>query len=606
MSTVLEEGLLAGELRSLDVHFARWLHARWGGRNCDELELAAALLSRQSGEGHVCLELRDWAEKAAFRDRAGKPFGMTPGIDAWSGSLRRSAAVGEPGDWAPLILDGERLYLGRLWFHEARLAENLINRARAWAGGVDREKLRCGLEKLFPESGEARDWQKVAACLAVLKQLLVISGGPGTGKTRTVTSILALILEQAPDLRIGLAAPTGKAAARLRESVLRARSELRLESELAALLPTEASTIHRLLGSRPGRASFRHDAANTLPLDVLVVDEASMVDLPLMAKLVDALRPDARLILLGDKDQLASVEAGSVLADICRGSGVGFGKATCDLIHALAGERIEPAVPGSALSDNVVLLRHSYRFQADSGIAVLADAANAGDQETVIQVLRDSGRKDVHWHRPGPGNLSTDLADHALPLARRHLACNDPSRAMHLFQEFRVLCVLREGDRGVSGINADIERRLSRSGAIAGHSALYSGKPIMIARNLPALGLFNGDVGLLWSDGEAGDALRACFPDPEGGVHRVHPGRLPAYETAFAMTVHKSQGSEFDHVLIVLPEQESRVLSRELLYTAVSRARERVEIWGSEALIRSAVSRRVARGSGLADRLLAH
>ncbi len=564
---------------------------------------AAALLSRQTSEGDVCLNLSEWAGRAIFRDRDGTTFAVTPELDAWSEALRRSPAVGRAGEWTPMILEQGRLYLARLWFHEKRLADALVERAEGWVGGIDEERLRAGLQRLYPPVDEATNWQKIAACLAVLKKLVVISGGPGTGKTRTITSILALILEQTPDARIALVAPTGKAAARLRESVLRARYELPLEPGCAERLPTETSTIHRLLGSRPGRASFRHHAGNSLPVDVLVVDEASMVDLPLMTKLVDALPVDARLLLLGDKDQLASVEAGSVMGDLCLASGDGLGREACAVLGVVVGEILAPVRRRCALSDNVVLLRHSYRFRADSGIGALAEAVNAGDADRTIEILRDRDQNGIHWHRSQSGTLDRALSDRVLPFVRGYAECGSPQQAMEMFQELRVLCVLRDGPRGVAGVNRAIERLLARVGLFPTHRPLYAGKPIMMTRNDPALGVYNGDVALLWPDAKSSGTLRAYFPDADGGVIAVHPGRLPAYATAYAMTVHKSQGSECDRVLIVLPEGDFRLLSRELLYTAITRAKESVEILGEEALIRSAVRRRVARGSGLAQRL---
>lgn len=602
MSAVLEEALRADDLRPLDFHFARWIGSRWGdGR--DDLPLAAALLSRQMGEGHVCLALDDWAGKAAFRGRDGKPLVVVPTGKTWAAALLRSKAVGRPGDWTPLILDGTRLYLGRLWGYEQSLAASLIARARDWAPEVDTDRLSEGLARLFPTAGQEIDWQKVAACLAVLKQFLVISGGPGTGKTRTVASILALLHEQDCGMRVALAAPTGKAAARLRESILQARSELPLRPTVAAALPGDATTIHRLLGARPGRASFRHHAENPLALDTLVVDEASMVDLPLMAKLVDALPPHARLILIGDKDQLASVEAGSVLGDLCLSAGNAFSEEASEMLRTVARQTVAPAPGNSALADNVVLLRRSYRFEAGSGIEILSNAANAGDAEALIAALDGRGDGDVRWIRGESANQAAVLRERAFSRASRHLDCPDLAEAMEEFQKFRILCALRNGPRGVSGINQEIEALRSGVGMRTAGSSLYQGKPIMITRNLPGVGLFNGDVGLLWGDEES--TLRACFLDSGSDVRGVRVGRLPAFEAAFAMTVHKSQGSEFDQVMVVLPERDSRVLTRELLYTAITRARERVEIWGDEGLLRSAVNRRVARGSGLADRMRA-
>src|SRR5579875_1046358 len=508
----------------------------------------------------------------------------------------------EPGDRGGLCLH-------RYWAYEHELAQDLAARAAA-AEPVDEERLRADLARLFgPAGGDAVDWQRIATALAVLRRLCVISGGPGTGKTSIVVRILALLAAQAGGrLRAGLAAPTGKAAARLAEAVRTAKRRLALDAVVAAAIPEEAATIHRLLGPRSGSVSFRHDRANPLPLDVLVVDEASMVDLALMAKLVAALPPEARLVVLGDRDQLASVEAGAVLGDLC-GPAPGFSAAVAHRLTAVTGVPV-PAAAGrrSALGDSIVLLDRSWRFGAESGIGRLAAAINRGDAAGALALLADGRCPDVGW-RPisADGDFRPALEERALagfePYIARIGAGADPAAALAAFAAFRVLCAHRGGPAGAETLNRRLEARLRARWSGSGRSPWYPGRPVLVTENDYELRLFNGDVGIALPDPAAGGALRVAFEAADGAFRRVPPARLPAHEPAWAMTVHKSQGSEFDAVLLVLPAEPSRVMTRELLYTAVTRARRRVEVWGEAEQLRAAVERPLVRSSGLRDAL---
>jgi exodeoxyribonuclease V alpha subunit len=698
----LEEAERARLLRPLDRHFALRILDLSRSMGSDPMDrgpvvLAAALVSRTTGEGHVCLDLGEVAGRAPFAEA-----GLTvraPPVAAWRAALGQSGVVGAPGEPTPLVLDRkDRLYLGRYWRFEQELAAALRARAAGWAAGVDQARLAADLRRLFParSTDGDTDWQAVAAALAVLRRLTVVSGGPGTGKTRTVAAILALLVAQGSERvpRVALAAPTGKAAARLAESVRQARAELPLSPEERAGVPEDAATLHRLLGTRPGRPGFRHDAANPLHLDVLVVDEASMVDLPLMARTVAALPPGARLILLGDRDQLASVEAGAVLGDLCGPDRhPGYAPEVATVLRQVTGAEVPVASRSAAgvelseasgtadgrglgaaaagkadgrgsgesgaygpLADGLVLLRRSFRFGPDSGIGVLAARVQAGDAAGVLALLararqgegtgdsagpeatrgvdapstdsRESGggtqapvpaagsdgRPENRRPEKGRGH---DLAFEAfaeparaaaverrvLPCLRAVFEAPGPSEALVALGRFRVLCALREGPWGAGAFNGLTERALGRAGLVPRTSAGYRGRPVMVTRNDYGLGLFNGDVGVLWPDAAAGGALRAFFPVAGGGLRAVPPGRLPAHETVYAMTVHKSQGSEFDEVLLVLPDRPLPLLTRELVYTAVTRARSRVEIWGPESVVRAAVDARVRRTSGLRDAL---
>jgi exodeoxyribonuclease V alpha subunit len=588
-----------GVFADLDVHFAALVERLAGGRG-PLLALAAALVSRQRREGHLCLHLPSIAGRAI----GDSPARINcPPLDDWLADLNAAqTVVGPPGALAPLILDpANRLYLQRYWAYEDRLARGLRSRAGV-SELVDEGRLAACLDHLFPPGAAQPDWQRRAAETAARRRLCVITGGPGTGKTRTLVRILALLLELRADagsaLRFALAAPTGKAAARIQEEVRRAAEQLGPGPAASALLTAEANTLHRLLGARPGYASFQRNAQNPLPAEVVVVDEASMVDVALMAKLLEAVSPSARLILLGDKDQLASVEAGAVLGDICGGPA-----SPAPARPSLPGRGPSEARPGDAnsnpLADCLIELQRNYRFADDSPIHRLSVAINHGNADAALAVL---GRPGAVTARPLPASDELAAALRPLLLAAWPVTLpTDPAEMLASLTGFRVLCAVREGPYGVERLNDLAARILRQAGRLGTGSPQFAGRPVMITRNDHALRLFNGDVGILLPGVEGG--LRAFFPAPDGGVRSFLPARLPAHETVFAMTVHKSQGSEFTSVLLVLPERDSPVLTRELLYTGLTRARERAQLWFSEAVLRQAIARRVERHSGLQDKL---
>ena len=605
MERFLRRAVAHGMLRAVDLHFARRMEALAGG-DAPELLLAAALASHRVGEGDVCLDLGRSREFSLLRGDGDVDGAQVPAPKVWSSTLRTRSVVGKPGARAPLILDQhDRLYLGRYWWFERQVADALLARVRCPPPAVDRERLRAGLGRLFPGTGGI-DWQRVAAVVAVLRHLCLISGGPGTGKTRTVTAILALLAEQAEGapLRMALAAPTGKAAARLSESIRTAKAELSVTEQILDRIPEAAVTLHRLLGYRPGRATPRHGADNLLHLEVLVVDEASMVDLPLMARLLAALPERARLILLGDKDQLASVEAGRVLGDLCgRDRAPGYSPRLCAEVAVVAGDRLTPAATsGPDLGDRILVLRESWRFGKDSGIAALARAVNRGDADAGLQILVDDRYPDVALEAPRPQVFADLMEQRLVPLFRRVLTSPDPQTALSALDRGRVLCALRSGPQGVDRLNERLAQTLEATGLIRRDGEFYAGRPIMLTANDHALRLYNGDVGLVLADPGNSGALRVFFATAEG-VRRILPSRLPAHETVYAMTVHKSQGSEFDEVLLVLPEIESRTLTRELLYTGITRARKRVRLLATEERLRAAIARPLVRASGLYDAL---
>jgi exodeoxyribonuclease V alpha subunit len=609
----LAEAVAAGALRELDLYFGRWMLAL-ADRPGDALLLGACLASQRVGAGDVCLDLRASAGGEVLAE-GGAPI-RAPGLAEWREALLGSGVVAPPQGRAPLVLDGhDRLYLARYFRLEQELGAALLARARRAPAPVDRQRLREGLARLFPPADLEPDEQRVAAALAVLRGLAVLSGGPGTGKTRTVTAILALLAGQAgpAPARVALAAPTGKAAARLAESVRRAREALPLTAGERAAIPEEAVTLHRLLGARPGRVDLRYHQGHPLPVDVLVVDEASMVDLALMSRLLAALPEAARLVLLGDRDQLASVEAGAVLGDVCgHGRPLGWSTGLAEALAEVTGGPVPAAAAraGEPLADSIVLLRRSYRFGRDSGVGRLARAVNAGDAGAALDLLGSEAVPEVRLRTVAAGAREALVAEALVPWARAVLAAGGPGEALARLGRLRVLAAVREGPWGVVELNRLIERALVREGLAGGGPrragavpGAYPGQPVLLTRNDYALGLWNGDVGVLWSDPQAGGALQAWFQRPGGGLRRVPPARLPGPQTVYAMTVHKSQGSEFDRVVLVLPERPAPVLTRELLYTAITRARAGVEIWASPAVLAAAIRARVERSSGLRDAL---
>ncbi len=576
--------------------FARFLE-ELNGEPCPELRLAALLVSRAVEAGHVCLDL-------------GAPDAV-PGVDAvparhaWIEALRGCPVVGEPGAFAPLVLDrAGRLYLHRYWEDEQRVARFVRERTARPAAGLDETELARGLSRLFP-GPDGVDWQRVAAVAAVSRAFCVVSGGPGTGKTFTVVKVLALLAGQRPHdpLRIALAAPTGKAASRLEASIRQARDALAYPDDAADRLPDRVQTLHRLLGASPD-GGFRHGAGAPLPHDVVVVDEASMVALPLMARLVDALRPGARLILVGDHHQLASVEAGAVLGDICSGARAGgFSAAFRRLLARVGGGDLPgpPAGEQGGLRDGIVVLERNYRFGRASGIHAVSRAVQEGDPAAVE--LLASGRFPDASLRPLPAPPELEDALRG-PVSRGYgpvARAAGPGRALDAFGRFRVLCAVRWGEHGVGRLAARVERLLEAAGWIRPRGTWYPGRPVLVTRNDDRLGLYNGDAGIASVADDGG--LRVFFPSPDGGLRAFSPARIPAHETAYATSVHKSQRSEFDRVLLVLPDRDAPVLTRELFYTAITRARSSVEVWATTGALHRTVARRVQRASGLREAL---
>jgi exodeoxyribonuclease V alpha subunit len=642
----------AGVLSAADVHVARRL-TELAGEDDDRVRLAAALAVRGPRLGHVCVDLSTIRTTATVDadeavDLDALPW---PDPDAWLERLRASRLVAVDAEAAdrPLRLEGTRLYLDRYWREETQVARDLGALAAAGADDVDLEVLRAGVARLF--GAEAGGRQALAAAAAVASRFAVVAGGPGTGKTTAVARIVALLLEQAaaaqaPPPLVALAAPTGKAAARLQEAVRDEATRMDVAEEVRERLRAlEASTLHRLLGWRPDSHSrFHHDRHNRLAHDVVIVDETSMVSLSLMARLVEAVRPGARLILVGDPGQLASIEAGAVLGDVV-GPAVGglrMRDAARLRLERATGHPV-PAEPGPAIGDGVVVLERVHRF--GGRIAEVAGAVRRGDAEATLAALRAgaAGPDGVADAVRGPGRsagtpgspadavggpaagvgddgavvwIPADPADpeatdvvaairaSAVGAARAVIEAARDGRAREALAAlgaFRLLCAHRRGSHGVETWIARIEAWLAedveRFGA---EGPWYAGRPLLVTENDHALRLYNGDTGVVVA---GADGRTVAAFERGGEVVELHPSRLSAVETAFAMTVHKSQGSQFDTVAVLLPDASSPLLTRELLYTAVTRSRRRLVLVGTEEAVRAAVERPVARASGLRARL---
>lgn len=634
----------AGELRRLSGAFARFVASL--GPAPGPLLLASLVLSELEGRGHSCLLLSDLAEDAAallglpaeeWTELAAAIKPLPKNVKGWMAQLAGCEQVWQAGTFdygQPLVLDGDaddaRLYLRRYWRDETTVATSVRERARE-RREVDAGAVRGWLDLLFasqrasgtPDAARP-DWQKLACAIALRGRMAIITGGPGTGKTYTVARLLALLFATAPDAarqRIALAAPTGKAAARLKQSIDKALGEL--ADKVGARLPLReltarmgaARTLHSLLGARPDSRAFAHHRGNPLDVDVLIVDEASMVHLEMMASLLDALPPTATLILLGDKDQLASVEAGAVLGDLCADAQAGnYDDATVAYVREASGEEIpaDYVHRGGALAQQTVMLRHSRRFGGPIGR--LALAVNAGDIEAAAAVLRARGVQDVEgahtlrWIEHAQQQHAIGLALEGYRPYLRQLGEGQATGQDHedwvrsvlqRFEAFRILCAVREGEWGVEGLNTAIEQRLDQTGLIRRGGDWYVGRPVMVTRNDYSTNVFNGDIGLTLADPGRPGSLRVYFLGGDK-VRSVLATRLRHVETAYAMTVHKSQGSEFAHTVLALPKEGGAVLARELVYTGITRAsREFTLLTPVPNVLGEAIGRRTHRASGL-------
>jgi exodeoxyribonuclease V alpha subunit len=532
----------------LDVAFARFLSQRtlFDASQKRTFENLVMSVSHEQNQGNNCIALED-ADRALVL-----ASGLAALADAQTPTL-------------PLIVERNRLYLYRYWFYESRLALQVKALVKARHSV---KKLDVILDRYFSDRTDDTDWQREAAKMAVKQSFSIVTGGPGTGKTTTVVKILAVLQELAEKpLHIALAAPTGKAAMRLQEAIGFNKAALPCPESIKATLPETVTTLHRLLGARPSSPYFRHNADKPLTYDLIVIDEASMIDLALMSKIVDALKPQARLILLGDKDQLASVESGAVLADLTM-----------------------------ALPEHTLELKKSHRF--DDAIKRLALAVNFQQEALAWQILQEGNENITVLSQDPVAYISEQQADY-LQLIRAEAEFNEIYTA---FSRFQVLCSNRQGKNSVADMNHRVEQKLSAQKLITLSGLWYAGRPIMVTQNHAALHLYNGDIGICMPDKDQNGKLMVFFQRPDGGIKKYLPARVPPCDTVFAMTIHKSQGSEFEEVLIILPDLISPILTKELLYTAITRAKKKVRIVAEETVFAATVRQKIARITGLVEK----
>ncbi|VFP83382.1 exodeoxyribonuclease V subunit alpha [Candidatus Erwinia haradaeae] len=609
----LEEALTLakdhGLIHSLDIQFSRMIAER---DSQPVLILASVFLSRDVRAGHVCLPLINMCPKGLFsglhRDLAQiiwDAAGMPEDIESM---LLACVAVSDGQIVTPLVLENNCLYLYRMW-HSEVIVTNFIQSRNLFLEVED--KRTCKILDYYFDKSNIIDWQKIAVAIAITSQLTIISGGPGTGKTTIIAKLLCVLIELLPVCpRIKVVALTGKAAARLTESLHITLQSIDKTCLLLRGFPSVAITLHRLLGVMPGSQKVRFHADNHLPLDILVIDEASMIDLSMMAHLVSALSSHTRVILIGDQNQLCSVEAGSVFGDLCYRLDNHYSLRRAEQLSNLTGYKIigkERCVCHS-ISDVRCVLPISYRFKNSSGIGQLALAVNSGKIKLSTRIL-NGNFSDVSYRCLQSAQDYNELIDHCVK--GYHIYLNllkigeQYEKIIMAFRDFRVLCTIGNGLFGTSGLNENIEKQLYKMGLIYEHSALqypwYIGRPIIIMRNNPYLQLYNGDIGIALLD----DArhIKVWFLRPNGDIKGFNPFFLPLHSTAFAMTVHKAQGSEFDRVVLILPNQEASIITRQLIYTAITRAKKNITIYANEGIFQKAVRLDVLRRSGLLDKL---
>lgn len=654
----LEQLLKMSKIRAIDMAFADFIYSEESAldasvnlptpaREC--LTMLAAFASAQSGEQHSCIDLEKLGQPFSGIYRFPELSVMLSYIENTRTFAKVSTQVVHSDEQTakPIILQNRKLYLQRYWQYESQLAA-IIRQKATKTLDLDIVSTQALIKDLFDDAhdktgSQTLDWQKIAVCIAASQTLSFITGGPGTGKTTTVTKLLALLQGLAAKkgtadnkkiLNIQLVAPTGKAAARLTESISAAKQKL--PTQLQANLPEQCQTIHRLLGAKPQSPYFRANASHPLHLDVLVLDEASMVDLPLMAKLFSALPKHAQIILLGDQDQLASVETGSVLSDICvashfqddnlNNSLMAYSHTmqqhlsklvsvpTASHFQTVATETTDQSV----IRDNVVRLVKSHRFGENSGIGQLAKQVKEGQVAQCLRLLKDQQFADINWYQPtqtSPQTVANEILKtliiKLLPIYQQYTQAiqqGDLRQAFKYLHQQQVLCAQKSGYWGVTQLNALIENELHKQGLIDNSKDFYVGRPVMLSKNDHQLKLFNGDVGIVMPDPYNAALTKVWFVTPEGDMRGLLPSRLPSLETLYAMTIHKSQGSEFESVYLCLPpittNNQGRGLNRELIYTGLTRAKRYFMLFGEDKALSLSLGQQCVRGSGLAERLL--
>ncbi len=600
----VSEILRSAELSSLALHFAGFCAEL--DCNANELELiTAAILAERDTQGDTCLDINTLNDVSLIKDKDNKSLNNILDFTNLSATLN-CGFVGGPGDYKPLILDGSLLYLHRHWKEEKIITEALKKRfiAIEFNEELIKEKINVLFKPCLEQDHSFR--QKLAAAMALTHQLTIITGGPGTGKTTTVTKILAIMLEQNPGMRIRLATPTGKAAARINESFTKQCIELKkqqFDTTHIEKIP-KAGTIHRLLGWR--RDGFEYNENNPLPCDCLLLDETSMIDQGLMAKLLSALTDNCRLILLGDRDQLASVEAGSVLGDLSgHGTALTLSPERANILSGITGKFPTTLIANDTpeIADHITELTFSYRFSEGGGIGRLAEAVNKGDAENAIILLRNNteAQQQLSWIETRGKQPDNNIIDWATEHYKAIFDVDTVDDALKIFESSRILTAMRIGPWGEQSIRERLEIRLNNEGLTqVKNSQPYNGLPLIILKNDHETGLFNGDTGIFWKD--ENNELKAWFPI-DGELIAFTQHQLPQWQAAWTLTVHRSQGSEYENVLLVLPPEESSVVNRELIYTGITRAKSHCRISASTDQFTAAIKRKVKRISGLSERV---
>lgn len=560
------------------------------------------MLSKKLSEGSICLNLENlqW-EKEIEEESQLAEYKLN------SNKLKQNKLVIENGLNQPMVLSGNRLYFQRYFKYETKVINrihSMIRSENSQQSKEDLNKLGNQIKQLFSENNtKTTDWQGVAAISAVLNRFTIITGGPGTGKTYTIAKVLSLLFGLNPEMKVALTAPTGKAAARMAESLkITAVNFPNLNTYFERLEP---STIHRLLGSQKDSIYFKHNSENPLNQDLVIVDESSMLDVALFSKLLSAVRKDARLILLGDKNQLTSVEAGSIFGDLCVAIEPmnRFSRQKADLINGFLGNEVSKIKDENIfeskhlLFERVIELKHSFRFSDEGGIGKLSKAVILNQQDK-IETFFENNDKQVTMDTDYSIEKFSEFAD----LFENYIKENEISEALKKLNQIRILCAVKEGDEGIYEANRKVEKYLNEKGLISLGGEFYENRPLIVTGNNYELGLFNGDVGIVRKDKNG--VLKVWFEDNDNSLKSVLPASIDSAETVFAMTIHKSQGSEFDNVLVVLPKnQEMKILTAELLYTAISRAKTKICIQSDRETIRICAEQKVERSSGVIERL---
>lgn len=643
LKVALEQLLKIGKIRSIDLAFADFVYGEESAldnqsREC--LAMLAAYLSAQSGEQHSCIDIENLRQPFLGIYHFPEATTLYNYIENARTYAKVRVKVANLCEILakPIVLDGAQLYLQRYWQYEWQLAA-IIREKSSKRLDIDYVNAQNLLDDLFvSEDSQTFDWQKIAVCIAASQSLSFITGGPGTGKTTTVTKLLALLqglaAKKGKILKIQLVAPTGKAAARLTESISAAKQKLPVD--LRGNLPQQCQTIHRLLGAKPQSPYFKANASHTLRLDVLVLDEASMVDLPLMAKLFTALPNHAQVVLLGDQDQLSSVETGSVLSDICAAGHVRMDDLYNNLmiysesmqlqlsklisISCFSSQEkvVSDSAAASVIRDNVVRLVKSHRFNENSGIGQLAKQVKAGLIKQSVGLLKAEKFADINWYQPRQtssqavaSEILKTLIIKLLPIYQLYAQAiqqGDLRQGFKYLQQQQVLCAQKSGYWGVKQLNALIESELHKQGLIDISKDFYVGRPVMLSKNDHQLKLFNGDIGIVMADPNNASLTKVWFVTSEGDFRGLLPSRLPSLETLYAMTIHKSQGSEFESVYLCLPpinsNNQGRGLNRELIYTGLTRAKSHFMLFAEPKALTLSLQQQCVRGSGLAKRLL--